>query len=184
MLFTPELAKQIALEEKWQTRRPVKAGDKLITVDGIKKVVSAAGRTKHAVGSIRTVQYAYGKPCRWWHPEYKILTPWEQYESALEVYGKDLAFEKMRRKGLTEFLIQITDIRQEDVRKITYNDVNAEGFHLTHQFLRVWTGFYDPVGNKLLEQQLANMSGINLDDRPAHLYAGFAYTFKIYRNEN
>jgi hypothetical protein len=86
----------------------------------------------------------------------------------------------MRGNGLQKLLIQITDIRQEDVRKIIYDDVEAEGFNLTHQFLRVWTGFYDTVGNKLLEQQLASMSGINLDDRPAHLYAGFAYTFKIY----
>ena len=184
MLFTPELAKQIALEEKWQTRRPVKDGDKLITVDGIKKVVSAAGRTKHAVGSIRTVQYAYGKPCRWWHPDKQHLLPLHRFEQ-LKSQNSNEQFEFLcRYEGYELFKIQITDIRQEDVRKIMHNDVEAEGFHLTHQFLRVWTGFYDPVGNKLLEQQLANMSGINLDDRPAHLYAGFAYTFKIYRNEN
>lgn len=105
MLFTPELAKQIALEEKWQTRRPVKAGDKLITVDGIKKVVSAAGRTKHAVGSIRTVQYAYGKPCRWWHPEHQSLLKWQFYKNSVADYGEKKAFEIMRGNGLQKLLI-------------------------------------------------------------------------------
>jgi hypothetical protein len=186
MLCAPELAYQIALGNKTQTRRPRKPGDKLIAIDGIKRVVSASGKLKHAVGSIRTVQYAYGKPCRWWHPEERHLLTFDGYllhinhweNNALGIDYEDV----LSREGFERLLIEITDIHAEDVRDISAEDAIAEACdgNSRYGFLKKWSSFYDAT--VLSQHDPLDTSTLFkvLKSRPAKKYDGFAYTFRIH----
>lgn len=58
--------------------------------------------------------------------------------------GKDYAVQPGRtQKAIAR--IRITDIRHEDVRRISEEDAKAEGFTHPVEFLRVWSRMHDPT---------------------------------------
>lgn len=91
--------------------------------------------------------------------------------------------------------IEITDIHYEDVREISDEDVKAEGFDSTTQFLETWTQMHDVPALGYLNADMgfgsyrSLESGIPLygyeawqgylNTRPANRYMAWALTFKL-----
>ena len=79
-------------------------------------------------------------------------------------------------KTYKEARIEITDIRREDVREISDEDVRAEGFNDPDHFLETWVSMHDkPI--------LRLYSGMYrrgwLTGRPAACYDAWVLTFKL-----
>lgn len=197
-LFKSALAELIAQGKKTQTRRPVKTGDdlfhrwsgceKLAVVSYTKK--SNKFRLKMQVGRNYSIQYGYGRPCRWWHPESKELLSFEDLQEMKEnTAGNKVDYpEILRDLGYELFRYILTDIRKEDVRSISLEDAISEGFTREVGFWKVWTLFYD---KKVAHHHLTIADGNNgyvtrdsgkdyLMARPDKLYQAWAYTFEIY----
>lgn len=169
--FKPELLQKILDADKTQTRRPAKDGEQLITLDGLKMVLSYSGRIKYQVGRDYACTYGRGKPtARWAYSEAgqnKLLLSWDEYCNWKDHPDFDEKYPLTR--------IRITDIRQQDVREISREDAIAEGFFDTLGFLETWCTFYD-------EMALSHdfwFEKFRLAQRPDHLYNGFAYTFQL-----
>src|SRR5690606_3160264 len=134
-LFKAELAKAIADGIKTQTRRPVKPGEYLeVTEDGTKTVFTAEGKIKMQTGRNYSIQWGRGKPCRWWHPQKKVLVEYEVYCDVIEKFGKPAGEKVLDDKGCIPFRYELTDIRCEDVRNISHADALAEGFEYAPKF--------------------------------------------------
>jgi hypothetical protein len=141
MLFKEELAHRIHERKKRQTRRPTKAGEKLVEINGLKTVLHANGRIKWQVGREYAVQYGYGLPTRLCHPTEGLMS-YEFYSDSIAKHGK--SFLKIAdHMGWEPFRIRLSDIRFEDVRTISYADSVEEGFSGNDEFLVTWCGFYD-----------------------------------------
>lgn len=169
--FKPELLQKIVAGEKTQTRRPVKEGEQLTELGGLKTVLSYSGRIKYQVGRSYACTYGRGKPtARWGYSEAgenKLLVTWDEYCN-----WKDHA-DFAEKYPLVRY--QLTDIRQEDVRKISLHDSIQEGFFDTLGFLETWCNFYDIMA---LNHDFW-FEKFRLEQRPDHLYDGFAYTFQL-----
>lgn len=70
--------------------------------------------------------------------------------------------------------IRITDIRQEDVRNISDEDVIAEGFTDKFEFMRVWVSIHD---KELHKQQYWGLESIKA--RPRERYLAWVLTFEL-----
>ena len=187
-------------ELKTNTRRLVKAGEKLFeltTVKGVKVpigVLSANGNMKWAIGKSYAVQPGRGKPAIWWReveipdgayeigafPSYQIIYAHQAsspdgHETFYDYSGGNEYI--LRNAGYQPLRIRITDIRREDVRKISEADARAEGFTSSLEFLRVWCGMHDKGAIK------ASQAGdyLMLGARPAALYDAWALTFEAVR---
>lgn len=80
--------------------------------------------------------------------------------------------------------IRILSIRRQDVRDISPDDIRAEGFSTSYDFLWVWCQLHDKPALKLLmntEQvpELPYHIPLWMADRPAHLYDAWALKFEL-----
>lgn len=181
-LFKEDLAQKILTGDKTQTRRPVKQGEALVELDGLKTLLTAGGRIKHQQGRDYAVQYGRGKPMCWYKPA-------DEDESArLLSYGwyKELILMQpdLRLCDYLPMRIRLADIWFEDVRQIRYSHARQEGFGGEIDFLRVWCEFYDTVGLEILKRNelflldYPNATDL-LDDRPHELYQAWVYEFEL-----
>ncbi len=209
MLFKQELAEKIIEGAKTQTRRPIKAGEKLLTIEGVKTVMAGNGkRIKYQVGREYAVQYAYGLPTRYWNPsEQTPLMPWEFYQDALAQEGPKF-HEIAKLMGWKPLRIKLLDIWAEDVRTINLGASLAEGFSCADEFLVTWCKFYDaklypqwwslfgeyvahwtfnqkPYKSRAIEEfdglvaEYAHFSTWLIKNRPSNLYQAWALRFEV-----
>lgn len=174
MLFKEELAQLIVRGKKTQTRRPFFKGDVLwnILVPSVYGLTKTGRyRLKMAIGKDYSVQYKYGKPCRWWHPERRELIPYNLYMKKREHDGDDWENIFINDKGWRPLRLIITDIRKEDVRNISHEDAIAEGFLNRQGFWNVWCGFYDKKYQFAHKDELMARN----DDK----YQAWAYSFSV-----
>lgn len=187
MLFQERLANQIILGEKTRTLRPKKKGEKLVTVDGITKVLTKSGKTKHAVGSIRKIPYGRGLHGRWWHPEESALLKYPDYCNARKGFAN---WENLLQDhGYIPLQYQITAIEEmPDVRNIDHQGALDEGFVCKLDFLTTWMMLYDDTFAYRLQEETWNPDIPDycpqwLYDRPDKKYQNqFWYTFKLLKN--
>jgi hypothetical protein len=83
--------------------------------------------------------------------------------------------------------IQITNIKIEDVRNISHEDVLAEGFESRSEFLHVWCTFYDfkargDQTDYLIWERSQSLYSVHdwLKTRPDELYQAYAISFKLW----
>jgi len=196
---------------KTQTRRIVKAGEYLGRMYNTLDTCVAMRNGKHkwvvSADYSYAVQPGRGKPAIWWRDlsdigddentpctrtiEYAHVKPApDGHESFYDYTGgkahilTDSHFEQLR--------IRITNIRQEDVRKITNEDARAEGFLSIYEFLDCWAKMHDKTAYKLshstdmsdgdeygisshMEEWVSYLKG----QRPANLYRAWALTFEV-----
>lgn len=201
MLFKWELIEKIVRGEKIQTRRPVKEGEVLHRIEsphgGFKPVavvypkhfsdVALASqadkyRVKIAIGKDYAVQYGRGKPTAY-YGKYRgdgrmvrEALPYEKYKKAFDKHGV-MAGWYLEQRGYMPLRILITDIRREDVRDISLEDAEAEGFVARSSFWKVWCEFYDKSALPLFDSEFYLMDA--LKKRPDELYQAWAYTFEV-----
>lgn len=182
MLFKSELIDKVVRGEKTQTRRPVKDGESLCQVEsphgGYKPLgVFQKNRAKVMVGQDYAVQPGRGQAGILWSPEIGV-TSRDGFSVVQERTGETLT------QGLKPLRIRITDIRREDVRRISLEDAMAEGFDLRNEFWEVWCGFYDKPGLAIIAAHKPNNVFVQiglLQERPDELYQAWAYTFEVLR---
>jgi hypothetical protein len=143
MLMKEDLAQLVIESVKTQTRRPIKAGERLIELDGVKTVMSADGkRIKYQVGREYSLQYGRGLPTRLWHEnENDGLMSWDFYQDGLAQHGKEF-LEIAKLMHWHPLRIKLLDVWAEDVRTITRPESEAEGFSCAEEFLVTWCDFY------------------------------------------
>lgn len=78
--------------------------------------------------------------------------------------------------------IEITEIRREDVREISDEDVVAEGFTAFSGFIKTWIKMHDPKAH--LAHQIEPMTSQRTfqwmsEGRPPKLYQAWALTFRL-----
>lgn len=106
----------------------------------------------------------------------------------LSVYavGKTYAVQSGRTaKGIAR--IRITDIRHEDVRNISDEDVKAEGFGDYLAFMKTWLGMHDKAVAQYLPEKMNPVSLVNnrhgirdwLMMQPAEKYQAWVLTFEL-----
>lgn len=72
----------------------------------------------------------------------------------------------------------LTDIRREDVRKISDEDVKAEGFEHPYAFLKTWCAMHDPkilIGGEIIPVEWQ----AKLANRPSERYQAWVLTFQL-----
>lgn len=185
MLFKLDLINKIISGDKTQTRRPIKEGETLTTIDGLKTVLTPKGRIKWQVGRDYAVQYGRGKPMCW---IYKVigkneygLVPYDLYQKKRGHGDTDGDF---YMKAWYPLRLKLLDIRQEDVRNITKQDAGDEGFPIHRPlipFLEVWSGFYDRPALPIIRKAYGQTPYAHkiLLQRPDNLYQAYALTFEI-----
>jgi hypothetical protein len=185
-LFKEYLAEKIITDEKTQTRRPKKEGDQLCIHDGKKTVVSHYGtdkqRIKMQVGRNYAIQYGRGKPCRWWMAETYLGNPeLMSYEQFLKMSNYPSPWEWiLEDEGWKKLRYTITDIRNVDVRNISWHDSIAEGFENPIGFWKTWCKFYDPTAHEWSQFIGSNNTVATcLKSRPDNLYQAWAYDFEV-----
>lgn len=142
MLMKEELVRLVIEGKKLQTRRPIKAGEALVTVDGVRTVTMANGkRIKYQVGREYSLQYGRGLPTRLWHKD-EGLMDWAFYRDSLANQGQQF-LEISKLMGWHPLKYKLLDVWAEDVRGISYENSKLEGFSCADEFLCTWTNFYD-----------------------------------------
>jgi hypothetical protein len=71
--------------------------------------------------------------------------------------------------------IRITDIRREDVRNISDEDVRAEGFEWRSVFLETWCNMHDKAA--ITDSRMFWLE--NIHRRPAERYDAWVLTFEV-----
>lgn len=149
-------------------------------------------KPKYRIGSTYAVQPGRGKSTLWW----KILDGVLCVNPAIEWKPTDtldgLDYENMirfdnratwRKHGYTEGLIRITDIRKEDVRCISDDDVRAEGFNNRGAFFDLWLAMHDADAAKIYSSHAIVPDARNyLWTRPAEHYQAWAIEFELVRS--
>jgi hypothetical protein len=186
MLFKSDLIEKIVKCEKTQTRRLIRGVELAIDAQGnpgaidspafnlmgdIQTVIGENGRKRFGVGEEYAIQPGRGKSGLR-YGDLPMLTP----------IPSDKTNDDLIR-------IRLTAIRSEDVREISLEDVQAEGFDQPYLFWLRWAEMYD---SKFLDMRISialrtpdNMRAINaavsnvLKDRPSERYAAWALTFGI-----
>jgi hypothetical protein len=184
MLMKEELAKLVIEGVKTQTRRPIKSGESLVTIDGVTTVMAGNGkRIKYQVGREYSLQYGRGLPTRYWHKG-EGLMDWEFYQDALAQEGEN--FHKISGlMGWKPLKIKLLDICEEDVRTISEQDAICEGFEHPEDtarwgFIETWAGFYDkPIAKAMKSSEAFFMPLLNA--RPEKLYLAWALKFEVVR---
>lgn len=134
---------------KTQTRRLVKPGEYAITIPADRDV-PLAGRISAVMDDAKQNGVIYA-------------------------VGKDYAVQPGRTaKGIAR--IRITDIRCEDVRNISDEDVKAEGFADHEEFFEVWCTMHDPA---ILPFYTAMYRRGWLTPQPAYKYQAWVITFEL-----
>lgn len=200
--------KDVLEGRKTQTRRIVKPNHNLIRIEsaygGYRPLhLSINGHILYAIGRAYAVQPGRGKSTLWWKTLDGILcvNPAIEWKPTDTLDGYD--YEDMRRfdnratwrkHGYTEGLIRLTDIRREDVRCISDDDVTAEGFERAVDFWHVWCAMHDkavvvdpgsektivsyPRINQFTVEEHADVRAI-LMLRPAGKYQAWALSFEL-----
>lgn len=137
MLFKPVLIDKIATGEKTQTRRPLRDGEYLKTVNGKLAWFAASGRIKYQVGKTYAVQPGRGLATVRWHPATKVTMTSDAFAMVLAHTGTTLT------EGFVPLRIHVLELFTEDVREISCEDALAEGFTKQSEFLATWCNFYD-----------------------------------------
>lgn len=182
MIFKPELITEIVRGEKTQTRRPVKTGEVLRQVEsphgGYKPVgVYQNNRAKMLIGCDYAVVPGRGQAGILWSPEAGVTITRDAYTLVQERTGETLT------QGFKPLRIRVLDIRCEDVRKISLEDVEAEGFYKRDEFWEFWCSFYDKPGLAIIAAHKPHNVVVRtgLLERPDELYQAWAYTFEVLR---
>jgi hypothetical protein len=195
MLFKPELIQKIVRGEKIQTRRPMKTGEVLRQIEsphgGYKPLgIYQNNRAKMLIGNDYAVVPGRGKPTAYWRmykpgelPTVHEVIPYDQYKSFEDKHGKIGVGRYLQNRGYKPLRILITDIRREDVRRISLEDVEAEGFYTRDEFWNVWCSFYDVPGLAIIAAHKPHnvIVRTGLLERPDELYQAWAYTFEVLR---
>lgn len=87
--------------------------------------------------------------------------------------GQEIAAQPGRGKPAAA-RIRITDIRREDVRHISVEDVWAEGFLSKFEFIQTWVSMHDKPVLRYPDWKLTSLSA-----RPADRYDAWALTFEL-----
>lgn len=206
MLMKEELAQLVIEGKKRQTRRPIKAGEALVTIDGVKTVMAGNGkRIKYQVGREYSIQYGRGLPTRVWCPEECKLLP---IADAKHYWANTGSVTDAPPYVISPLRIKLLDVWAEDVRRITRPEAEAEGFSCADEFLVTWAEFYDAklnakwmthegVGFVLWNDTQSNGSYVSRDieglrirvadfphwlkTRHPDLYLGWALEFEVVR---
>jgi hypothetical protein len=197
MLMKEDLAQLVIESVKTQTRRPIKAGERLIELDGVKTVMSADGkRIKYQVGREYSLQYGRGLPTRLWHEnENDGLMSWDFYQDGLAQHGKEF-LEIAKLMHWHPLRIKLLDVWAEDVREISYEDSKFEGFSGADEFLVTWANFYDATlkasweenyravlwignGGEGFASDIINFDDWLITNRPDGLYQAWALKFEV-----
>jgi hypothetical protein len=145
MLMKEDLAQLVIESVKTQTRRPIKAGERLIELDGVKTVMSADGkRIKYQVGREYSLQYGRGLPTRLFRDNDAHLLPLAEYLKWQGVKGdyNGVSADVLSVNEYIPLKIKLLDVWAEDVRTITRPESEAEGFSCAEEFLVTWCDFY------------------------------------------
>lgn len=192
MIFKPELILKIVRGEKIQTRRPIKAGEVLRQIEsphgGYKPLgVYQNNRAKVLIGKDYAVVPGRGKPTAYWRmfkrgelPYEHEVIPYETYKFWEDKHGKISVDWFLQQRGYKRLRILVTDIRREDVRDISPEDVRQEGFSYTAEFWYVWCSFYDASIAETIGSMFKDPE-VFLRNRPDELYQAWAYTFEVLR---
>lgn len=131
------------------------------------------GRDIYALSKTYAVQPARCRPAIWISPDGKAQ---ESVEYLWDIEYETIRRDKrgwMKELGWHEARIQITRIRQEDVRDISNEDVRAEGYNHVRDFLHVWCGMHDP------SIEHGTWGETKLMSRPANRYRAWVLQFKL-----
>jgi hypothetical protein len=142
---------------KTQTRRLVKPGD-----DYLSNQRTHVLAPSHAVIFMASLQ-----------PVEVISSVYNGKRKVYEV-GKTYAVQMGRGKPGSSKRIEITSIRQEDIRNISDEDVMAEGFESKLDFLDTWVRMHDSPMAPLYDTTLRQ-----IPNRPPERYLSWALTFKL-----
>lgn len=151
--------------EKTQTRRIVKPGDGFTTPLSLGVIGKDAGRMITTVPNYSTPRPGFNN----------IYSVCNGKRTVYQV-NKDYAVQPGRTKsGVAR--IQLTEIRREDVRNISDEDVAAEGFGIDKDdFLEVWCQMHDPG---VLPYYTAMYRRGWLESQPSERYQAWALTFRL-----
>lgn len=195
MLMKEQLVQLVIEGKKRQTRRPIKAGEALVTIDGVKTVLAGNGkRIKYQVGRDYSLQYGRGLPTRYWHEKHGLLTQ-SDFLANESIHGKNFVGWPLSNAGFRPLKIKLMDVWAEDVRTISYHDSLAEGFSNHDEFLCTWANFYD---KKLVatwdakfrivhwKENSRELTGAGFghwlsENRPENLYQAWALRFEVVR---
>jgi hypothetical protein len=174
--------------KKQQTRRLVKPGEwlsKYMTDDfphWRPAVLTKTDRMKWAVGCTYAVQPGRGQPAIIYNPDHPcygidIIEPGDHhYETA-----KDGRW-NYKGQGYQQARIRITGLSCEDVRKISHEDAEAEGFESRKLFLDVWLSMHDkPIYEAYRSGALIPRSHATLLERPDERYQAWVIEFESVR---
>lgn len=127
-----------------------------LVMSGVKRQTRRLVKPGQEISAAHTCIYAF-------HP-YRII-----YE-----VGRKYAVQPARAaKAIAR--IRITSIQQEDIRRISDEDIQAEGFaHDPDEFFETWCKMHDPA---ILPFYTAMYRRGWLEDRPAEKYAAWVLTF-------
>lgn len=182
MLFQPKLIEQIVRGLKTQTRRPVKPEHKYTQGLGVYTEVEGRLRPHLVYGLYSTLAVQPGRG------EHGVL--WNRSNG-------DWTTIRTNNPDYVKLKIRITDIRADDVRKITEADARAEGFeghHPRHLFWETWCGMYDEhvrfarrdytatcweKGVLHVANNQDELSEMLIKTRPDDLYTAWAITFEV-----
>lgn len=164
MIFqTTNAIDKILRREKTQTRRIIKGHVPEICDGFIRAVYLSQGCPPvYEVGHTYAVQPGRTKRALWWymHPTMGPMAWSDNAPQTLWPSAKPLR-------------IRILSIRREDVRNISNEDVRAEGYPHTRDFLHAWCAMHDPVLERTLWGEEKLMA------RPADHYQAWALTFEV-----
>lgn len=146
------------------------------------KVLSGEKTQTRRLSTHHSGSYADGA----WFAVYNTLTGYPVWQ-----VGRDYAVCPGRGKAQVA-RIEITQIREEDVRNVSWQDACAEGFSGAFEFLRVWTMMHDKTAARAWDktdfsdgdesgymgQGEGWMSWLK-GQRPAKFYSAWALTFRL-----
>lgn len=158
--------------EKTQTRRIVKPGDGFTTPLAMEVIGRNPGRVIHTVPS-------YHNPGANFKNIYSVMNG----KRIVYEVGNTYAVQPGRtQKAVAR--IRILDIRREDVRSISWEDTQSEGFTNKVMFFNTWLQMHDPSIYEIFRDYKLPYDGIKtaselIDSRPANRYDAWALTFEL-----
>jgi hypothetical protein len=162
--------------EKTQTRRIVKPGDFLNS--GV--VFNEKKHTRYAVGSTYAVQPSRTHPAIIYNPEHPcygidVIQPGDDHYNLAKS-----GVWNYQGQGYRQARIRIMEIRLEDIRQISDEDIQAEGFaHDPEEFFETWCVMHDPA---ILPFYTAMYRRGWLYPQPAYKYQAWVLTFCLVNN--